>query len=166
MVLNTRHKNNMYINSYFWRARVYWPLLCLCRPFGISERCLDSNPESYCGKQAHYQLSLFCPSLFFFAIFAFELWSYHNRCHSSFSWKKPVLFYFSVLSFHGVQYSVQCALCIVRVLLGLPFCTMYIYKLYLIIVSALFSFVIIHNAAYIPTNVLLNPQFVLLVFLH
>jgi hypothetical protein len=28
------------------------PLLCLCRPFCISERCLDSNPESCRSKQA------------------------------------------------------------------------------------------------------------------
>jgi hypothetical protein len=34
-------------------ARVCWPLLCLCRPFCIFERCLDSNPESCCSKQ-HY----------------------------------------------------------------------------------------------------------------
>ncbi len=27
----------------FWRSRVCWPLLCLCRPFCIFERCLDSN---------------------------------------------------------------------------------------------------------------------------
>jgi hypothetical protein len=26
----------------FWRARVCWPLLCLCRPFYIFEKCLDS----------------------------------------------------------------------------------------------------------------------------
>ncbi len=25
-----------------------WPLLCLCRPFSIFGRCLDSNPESWC----------------------------------------------------------------------------------------------------------------------
>ncbi len=25
----------------FWRAIVFWPLLCLCRPFCIFERCLD-----------------------------------------------------------------------------------------------------------------------------
>jgi hypothetical protein len=31
---------------FFWQARVCWPLLCLCRPFCIFERCLDSNPES------------------------------------------------------------------------------------------------------------------------
>ncbi len=36
---------------------VYWPLLCLCRPFCIFERCLDSNPESCRSKQARYQLS-------------------------------------------------------------------------------------------------------------
>jgi hypothetical protein len=33
---------------------VCWPLLCLCRPFCIIERCLDSNPESCCSKQARY----------------------------------------------------------------------------------------------------------------
>ncbi len=31
---------------YFWRARICWPLLCLCRPFCVFERCLDSNPTS------------------------------------------------------------------------------------------------------------------------
>ncbi len=36
----------------FWGARVCWPLLCLCRPFGTLERCLDSNPESCRSKQA------------------------------------------------------------------------------------------------------------------
>ncbi len=31
----------------FWRSTVCWPLFCcLCRPFCIFERCLDSNPES------------------------------------------------------------------------------------------------------------------------
>jgi hypothetical protein len=29
----------------FWRARVRWPLLSLCRLFMIFEKCLDSNPE-------------------------------------------------------------------------------------------------------------------------
>jgi hypothetical protein len=42
---------------FFWLARVCWPLLCLCRPFCIVERCLDSNPESCRSKQARYQLS-------------------------------------------------------------------------------------------------------------
>jgi hypothetical protein len=37
----------------FWRARVCWPLLCLCRPFCIFERCLDSNPES-CRSKQHF----------------------------------------------------------------------------------------------------------------
>ncbi len=32
---------------FFGRTRVCWPQLCLCRPFCIFERCLDSNPESY-----------------------------------------------------------------------------------------------------------------------
>jgi hypothetical protein len=26
---------------FFWRARVCWPLLCLCRPFMIFEGCLS-----------------------------------------------------------------------------------------------------------------------------
>ncbi len=37
---------------YILRTRVCWPLLCLCRPFCIFERCLDSNPESCRSKQA------------------------------------------------------------------------------------------------------------------
>ncbi len=37
-------------------CRVRRPLLCLCRPFCIFERC-DSNPESYRSKQARYHLS-------------------------------------------------------------------------------------------------------------
>jgi hypothetical protein len=36
------------------RARVCWPLLCLCRPFYILERCLHSNPESCHSKQARH----------------------------------------------------------------------------------------------------------------
>ncbi len=47
---------------FFWRARVCWPLLCLCRPFCIFERCLYSNPESCHSKQARYQSSLPSPS--------------------------------------------------------------------------------------------------------
>jgi hypothetical protein len=43
---------------YFLRASVCWPLLCLCRPFCIFERWLNSNPESSRNKQAlRYQLS-------------------------------------------------------------------------------------------------------------
>ncbi len=42
---------------FFWQARMCWPLLCLCRPFCILERCLDSNPESCRSKQARYQLA-------------------------------------------------------------------------------------------------------------
>ncbi len=42
---------------FFWQARMCWPLLCLCGPFCIFERCLDSNPESCRSKQARYQLS-------------------------------------------------------------------------------------------------------------
>ncbi len=29
--------------EFFWRTRVCWPLLCLCRPFCIFKRCLDSS---------------------------------------------------------------------------------------------------------------------------
>ncbi len=39
------------------RARAWWPLLCLCRPFCIFVRWLDSNTESCCSIQARYQLS-------------------------------------------------------------------------------------------------------------
>ncbi len=46
---------------FFWRARVCWPLLCLCRPFWIFERCPDSNPESCRSKQARYQPSHLSP---------------------------------------------------------------------------------------------------------
>jgi hypothetical protein len=35
-----------YYFFFFLRTRVCWPLLCLCRPFCIFERCLNSNPES------------------------------------------------------------------------------------------------------------------------
>ncbi len=42
---------------FFWWARVCWPLLCLCRPFCIFERCLDSDPESCRSKQARCQHS-------------------------------------------------------------------------------------------------------------
>jgi hypothetical protein len=36
----------------YWRARVCWPLLCLCRPFCFFERCLYSHPESRLSKEA------------------------------------------------------------------------------------------------------------------
>ncbi len=36
---------------FFWRARVCWPLLCLCRPFIIFEGYLNSNLESWRRKQ-------------------------------------------------------------------------------------------------------------------
>ncbi len=42
----------------FWRTRVCWPLLCLCRPFCIFERYLDSNPESCRSEQARYATNL------------------------------------------------------------------------------------------------------------
>jgi hypothetical protein len=43
---------NIFPVYFFGRARMCWPLLCLCRPFCIFERCLDSNPESCRSKQA------------------------------------------------------------------------------------------------------------------
>ncbi len=39
---------------FFWQARVCWTLLCLCRPFCIFGRCLDSNPETCRSKQVRY----------------------------------------------------------------------------------------------------------------
>jgi hypothetical protein len=47
----------------FWLAKVCWLLLCLCRPFCIFERCLDSNLESWRSKQVRYQLSHPSPKL-------------------------------------------------------------------------------------------------------
>jgi len=38
----------LFAHLYCW---VCWTLLCLCRPFCIFERCLDSNPESCRSKQ-------------------------------------------------------------------------------------------------------------------
>jgi hypothetical protein len=35
----------------------FFYIFCLCRPFCIFDRCLESNPESCCSKQARYQLS-------------------------------------------------------------------------------------------------------------
>ena len=55
---------NIYVRSrcflYIFLAgyRVCWPLLCLCRPFCICERCLKFEPLESCpSKQARYQLS-------------------------------------------------------------------------------------------------------------
>ncbi len=42
---------------FYWRARVRWPLLCICRPFLIFEGSLHSNSEFCRGKRARYQLS-------------------------------------------------------------------------------------------------------------
>jgi len=47
---------------FFLRARVCWPLLCLCLPFCIFERCLDSNPESCLSRQVPNPLSHSSPS--------------------------------------------------------------------------------------------------------
>jgi hypothetical protein len=40
----------------FLACYVCWPLLCLCRPFGILERCLDSSPDS-CRTNSTYSAS-------------------------------------------------------------------------------------------------------------
>ncbi len=47
---------------FFWWARESRPLLRLCRPFMIFERCLYSNPECCRSKLARYRLSH--PSLY------------------------------------------------------------------------------------------------------
>jgi hypothetical protein len=47
---------NIFLNIVL-RAIVCWPLLCLCRPFCIFEKCLDSNPETCSSRQARYKLS-------------------------------------------------------------------------------------------------------------
>ncbi len=46
---------------FFWRSRVCWPLLCLCRSLCIFERCLVSKPESCRSKQVRCQLSHLSP---------------------------------------------------------------------------------------------------------
>ncbi len=41
------------------RARVCWPLLCLCRPICIFERCLASNPKScHCRRATNFWPSM------------------------------------------------------------------------------------------------------------
>ncbi len=56
-VVRIKFSDHSNIFLIFWRARVCWLLLCLCRPFCMFERCLDSNPESCRSKHACYQLS-------------------------------------------------------------------------------------------------------------
>ncbi len=51
------------ITEKYWWARVFWPLLWIYHPFCILKRCLDSNPDSCCSKQARYQLRHLSPSL-------------------------------------------------------------------------------------------------------
>ncbi len=49
-----------------------WPLLCLCHPFSIFERCLDSNPESCRRKHGRAtNLATHLPTTFFRRIFWF-----------------------------------------------------------------------------------------------
>ncbi len=40
-----------------WRARLFWPLFCFCRPFMILDKCLDSNPQCCRSMLARYQQS-------------------------------------------------------------------------------------------------------------
>ncbi len=42
-IKQTRNTSRNFFCIFFWRTRVRWPLLCLCRPFCIYEKCLDSN---------------------------------------------------------------------------------------------------------------------------
>ncbi len=50
---------DIFICTFFWGARVCWPLLCLCRVAHFVFVCEMSGfePESCCSKQARYQLS-------------------------------------------------------------------------------------------------------------
>ncbi len=50
------HPTNFFF-TFFWRARMCGLLLCLCHPYCIFERFLDSNPESCRSTQACNQLS-------------------------------------------------------------------------------------------------------------
>ncbi len=63
---------------FFWRARVCWQLLCLCR------RYPDSNPESCSCKQARYLLCHPSPSNFY-------MFSKHGCClRSKFHSQTPI----------------------------------------------------------------------------
>ncbi len=55
----------MFFICFLGWAVVCCALLCLCRPFCIFERCLDSNPERCRSKKARYQLSHPSPFEFF-----------------------------------------------------------------------------------------------------
>ncbi len=52
-----------FFSIFFWRFRVCWPPLCLCRPFCIFGWCLYSNLESCHTKHVRYQLSHLSPEL-------------------------------------------------------------------------------------------------------
>jgi hypothetical protein len=54
--LNLFSLNILKLEIFLYIFGVCWPLLWLCRPFCTFERCLDSNQESCCIKQARYQL--------------------------------------------------------------------------------------------------------------
>jgi hypothetical protein len=49
---------NKTVPGVIWQPRVCWPLLCICCPFCIFERCLDSNSESCRSKQKRYHLAV------------------------------------------------------------------------------------------------------------
>jgi hypothetical protein len=42
--INKMVRSSLLFLYIFWRARVCWPLLCLCGQFCIFKRCLDFNP--------------------------------------------------------------------------------------------------------------------------
>ncbi len=58
----------------FWRAKGCWPILCLCRPCCIFERCLDSNPESHCRRATHPLL------VFQFTVFSQNELGFYSIC--------------------------------------------------------------------------------------
>jgi hypothetical protein len=59
-----------------------WPVLCLCRPFCISERCLDSNPAESCrSKHVRYQLSHPSSLLNCLVYFQKIKFSFRNNCN-------------------------------------------------------------------------------------
>jgi hypothetical protein len=48
---------------FFWRARVCWPLLRLCRPFCIFEKWLDSNQKASVASRCATNLAAHLPNL-------------------------------------------------------------------------------------------------------
>ncbi len=68
----------LFLYNFLWWVRLCWPLLCLCPPFYIFERCLDSNPESCPRNQARYQLSHPPNLAIHFCLSFYVTWKDHN----------------------------------------------------------------------------------------